>query len=128
MAKKSETIKGGRTITRVELADAIYRVREGESRAQAAEYLEQFIEEISNSITRGEDVKLSSFGAFVVRSKPGRIGRNPKTMIEAPIASRKVVTFKSSPVMRDTMNDAAPGKVEAPAKPKVAAGAAMLGR
>ena len=45
---------------------------------------------------KGEEVKLTSFGTFKIRNKKERIGRNPKTGIEAKISSRKVVTFKPS--------------------------------
>jgi integration host factor subunit alpha len=60
---------------------------------------EMTLEEIADAFTRGESVRLRSFGAFNVRSKRERIGRNPKTGIEAPIRPRRVVTFKASPVL-----------------------------
>jgi len=53
---------------------------------------------------RGEQVKLRSFGTFNVREKRGRIGRNPKTGVEAPICPRKVLTFKASPVLIAHLN------------------------
>ena len=57
------------------------------------------LEETSDALARGEAVRLRSFGAFNVRSKRERIGRNPKTGIEVPIRPRRVVTFKASPVL-----------------------------
>jgi integration host factor subunit alpha len=50
-------------------------------------------------LLRGESVKLRSFGTFNVRAKRERIGRNPKTGVEATITSRRVLTFKASPVL-----------------------------
>jgi integration host factor subunit alpha len=53
---------------------------------------------------RGEAVKLSTFGIFKVRSKRERIGRNPKTRVEAPIRARRVLTFKASPALVALVN------------------------
>jgi integration host factor subunit alpha len=69
---------GGKTITRADLAEAVYR-RLGLSRTESATMVEMVLEEICNSIVSGESVKLSSFGSFIVRQKGQRIGRNPKT-------------------------------------------------
>ncbi len=63
------------------------------------------LEEISDSLDRNEAVKLRAFGAFNVRSKRERVGRNPKTGVEAPIRPRRVVTFKPSPVLVARLND-----------------------
>lgn len=62
------------------------------------------LEEIGDSLDRNEPVKLRAFGAFNVRSKRERIGRNPKTGVEAPIKPRRVVTFKPSPVLIARVN------------------------
>ena len=62
------------------------------------------IEEIGDAILRGEHVKLSSFGTFQHRSKRERIGRNPKTGVEATITPRKVLVFKASHIMRARIN------------------------
>ena len=58
------------------------------------------LDEICEAIVRGETVKLSSFATFHVRSKNERIGRNPKTGEEVPILPRRVMTFKSSNVLK----------------------------
>ena len=57
---------------------------------------------------RGENVKLSSFGTFLQRAKRERVGRNPKTGVEATITPRKVLVFKASHIMRGRVNGAAP--------------------
>ena len=53
------------------------------------------------SMTHGENVKISGFGTFVLRDKGERVGRNPKTGIEVPIAPRRVLTFRASNMLRD---------------------------
>ncbi len=62
------------------------------------------LKEICESLAQGEAVKLRSFGAFNVRSKRGRIGRNPKTGVEAPITPRRVLTFKPAPALVARVN------------------------
>jgi integration host factor subunit alpha len=91
------------TVTRSDLADAIFR-RIGLSRLESANLVESVIEEISEAIARGENVKLSGFGTFIQRSKRERIGRNPKTGVEAKITPRKVLVFKASHIMRGRIN------------------------
>jgi len=65
-----------------------------------------FFEEISDAAARGETVKISSFGTFMVRAKAQRIGRNPKTGVEALIAPRRVTVFRPSPVLKARVNSA----------------------
>ncbi len=92
------------TVTRSDLAEAIFR-RVGLSRLESAHLVEAVIEEVSGAILRGENVKLSSFGTFMQRSKRERVGRNPKTGVEATISPRKVLIFKASHIMRDRINN-----------------------
>jgi integration host factor subunit alpha len=93
----------GNAVTRVELYDAVYR-RVGLSRSESASLVELVLTEITDSMARGETVKLSSFGTFTVRKKAKRMGRNPKTGIAAPIPPRRVVVFKASAVMKQRVN------------------------
>ena len=90
---------GDKTVTRSDLAEAVYR-EVGLSRTESATLVEMIIDEICDAIARGETVKLSSFASFQVRDKTERIGRNPKTGEEVPISSRRVVTFKASNVLK----------------------------
>ncbi|MEO1701781.1 MAG: integration host factor subunit alpha [Pseudomonadota bacterium] len=90
---------GDKTVTRSDLAEAVYR-DVGLSRTESATLVEMIIDEICDAIARGETVKLSSFATFQVRDKTERIGRNPKTGEEVPISSRRVVTFKASNVLK----------------------------
>lgn len=94
----------GKTVTRADLCEAVYQTV-GLSRTESANLVELVIDEICDSIVRGESVKLSSFGSFVVRSKGERIGRNPKTGEEVPISPRRVMVFKPSNVLKQRINE-----------------------
>jgi len=93
----------GRTVTRADLCEAVYQ-KVGLSRTESAELVEMVLQEISDSLTNGESVKLSSFGSFVVRSKGERVGRNPKTGEEVPIEPRRVMVFKPSSILKHRIN------------------------
>ncbi len=88
------------TITRAQLAEAIY-MQVGLSRNESAALLEDVLNRLSATLEAGEAVKLSAFGTFSVRQKAQRIGRNPKTGVEVPIAPRRVLTFRASQIMRE---------------------------
>ena len=93
----------GKTVTRTELSTAIYQ-NFGLSRAESVRLVDNVLGEISGILAAGEDVKLSGFGNFVVRSKGERVGRNPKTGVEVPIEKRKVMVFKPSNSLKAFMN------------------------
>ena len=87
------------TLTRAELAEIIYS-EVGISKTEASEIVDQFFEEIILDLIDGNSVKLTSFGTFSVKHKKSRIGRNPKTGVEATISARRVVTFHPSNLIR----------------------------
>jgi integration host factor subunit alpha len=91
---------GNGTLTRADLADSLNR-QIGLSRAESASMVENILDMMSVALEKGENVKISSFGTFVLRDKTERVGRNPKTGIEVPIAPRRVLTFRASQSMRD---------------------------
>ena len=93
----------GRTITRADLCESIYR-EVGLSRNESADLVEAVLGEITDALARDETVKISSFGSFLVRRKGQRIGRNPKTGEEVPILPRKVLVFRASHVLKDRVN------------------------
>ncbi|MBV8185370.1 MAG: integration host factor subunit alpha [Hyphomicrobiales bacterium] len=101
----------GETCTRAHLTEAVYR-KLGLSRTECASIVEFVLEEMSARIAKGEKVKLSSFGSFLVRSKGRRIGRNPKTGVEVPIEPRRVLVFKPSNILRARINHKNNGKIE----------------
>jgi integration host factor subunit alpha len=92
-----------KTVTRADLAEAVYQAV-GLSRTESADLVERVLDLISDSLVAGENVKLSSFGSFQVRSKNQRIGRNPKTGEEVPIMPRQVLVFKPSNVLKSKIN------------------------
>ena len=91
------------TVTRADLAEIVYR-QVGLSRAESAELVEMVLAEMSDTLASGENVKLSTFGSFLIRSKVQRIGRNPKTGVEAVITRRRVMVFKPSNIMKARVN------------------------
>ena len=93
----------GKTVTREDLSEAVYR-KVGLSRAESAKLVEQVLGEICDSLVTGNTVKLSSFGTFMVRNKGERLGRNPKTGVEVPIEKRRVMVFKPSNVLKAHIN------------------------
>lgn len=103
MKKAGEATNATRTITRADLAEAVYQ-RVGLSRTESSELVEMVLAEIANTVVMGETVKLSSFGSFVVRFKGERVGRNPKTGVEVPITPRRVMVFKPSNILKARIN------------------------
>lgn len=88
------------TLTRADLAETINR-KMGFSRAESLELVEAILDRMSDALRDGENVKISGFGSFVLRDKKERIGRNPKTGVEVPITSRRVLTFRASQLLKD---------------------------
>ena len=101
----------GRTVTRADLSEAVYQ-KLGLSRTESSALVEAVLAEICGGLVRGEAVKLSSFGSFLVRSKGQRIGRNPKTGVEVPIEPRRVLVFKPSNVLKARINGTAAGEAD----------------
>jgi len=92
------------TITRAEVTDAIVRVV-GLTRQDSSDLLDRTLDMIGAALEQENEVKLSRFGNFVVRSKAAREGRNPKTGEEAVIAARRVVTFRPSPMLKALVDE-----------------------
>jgi integration host factor subunit alpha len=103
----------GRTLTRAGLREAVYACCPTLSRQEARKILDATFDEICEALVRGEQVKLRAFGTFNVRKKRERIGRNPKTGVEAAITPRRVLTFKASPVLVAQVNGAEAPEEEA---------------
>jgi integration host factor subunit alpha len=111
------------TVTRADLAEAVYQ-EVGLSRNDSATLVETVLGEIVDALTRGETVKISSFGSFSVRQKGRRIGRNPKTGDEVPILPRRVLVFRASHVLKNKINRALTKAAAPAAKPPAAPPAA----
>jgi integration host factor subunit alpha len=97
-----------KTLTRADLTEVVH-ADIGLSRTESAVMVNTVLDLISDSLTQGNAVKLSSFGTFMVRSKRARVGRNPKTGEEVPITPRRVLVFRPSQVMKNIINGLEPG-------------------
>ncbi len=92
-----------KTLTRSDLADAIideFQI----TKVSALEFVEVILSELATGLKEDEIAKLSGFGTFSVRHKKERIGRNPKTLEETVISSRKSISFKASPILKKIVN------------------------
>ena len=113
--REAKSAGAARTLTRADLTDAVYR-RVGLSRSESAALVESVLDEICDALVRGETVKLSSFGSFVVRKKGQRIGRNPnRPETDVPIPQRAVVKFKPGKEMREAVLKLSPDQIQASA-------------
>ena len=97
------------TITKAELADMLFE-KVGLNKHEAKDMVESFFEEVRQALEQGESVKLSGFGNFLLRDKPQRPGRNPKTGAEIPISARRVVIFHTSQKLKAMVESSYPGK------------------
>lgn len=94
-------------LTKAELAEVLFD-KYGISKQEAKVLVEEFFEEIRVALESGEQVKLSGFGNFELRTKSQRPGRNPKTGEEIPISARRVVTFKPGQKFKSRVENAEP--------------------
>jgi len=94
---------GAGTLTRADLCEAVHR-EIGLSRSESSSLVEGVLDHICETLIGGDNVKISSFGSFVLRNKGQRIGRNPKTGEEVPIEPRTVLTFRPSQLLRERIN------------------------
>jgi integration host factor subunit alpha len=92
-----------KTVTRADIVEKLV-VEVGLSRTECQDMLEAVLETLIVAMERGEGAKLSRFGNFTVRAKRARVGRNPKTGVEAEIAPRRVATFKPSQILREQVD------------------------
>jgi integration host factor subunit alpha len=100
IARLSNEASMNGTLTRADLSDVVHRSL-GLSRAESANIVERVLHHMCHALAQGQNVKVSGFGTFILRDKGQRIGRNPKTGVEVPIAPRRVMTFRASQIMRD---------------------------
>jgi len=91
------------SMTRADLCEAVHH-EIGLSRAESSFLVETVLSHIGDALVGGDNVKISSFGSFVLRQKGLRVGRNPKTGEEVPIEPRTVLTFRPSQVLREQIN------------------------
>ncbi len=90
-------------MTKADIIEALHQ-KIGYSKKEAADLVELIFDTIKDTLARGEKIKISGFGNFVVRDKKERIGRNPQTGEAIKISARRVLTFKPSQVLREDVN------------------------
>ena len=92
-----------KALTRLGICEAIYKSI-GLSRKDSLDIVQNILEKKSIALANGEDIKLSSFGSFLIKRKKARTGRNPKTKVEAVISERNVVVFRPSMQLKNKVN------------------------
>jgi integration host factor subunit alpha len=90
-------------MTKVDIISSVYE-KVGFSKKEAVRVVETIFEIMKESLERGEKIKISGFGNFVVRKKRTRRGRNPQTGDDIEISARKILTFKPSQVLKNDLN------------------------
>ena len=96
-----------KTITKADIVEYLH-TQLGLNKSESKKLIEDFFNEIKDSLARNEEVKLSGFGNFELLDKKSRPGRNPKTGEEVTISARRVVTFRAGNKLRkkiDSQND-----------------------
>ncbi len=96
MAEKS-------TVTKADIVEKVYQ-KIGFSKKEASELVEMVFNNLKDTLCKGEKVKISGFGNFIVRAKNERIGRNPQTGEQIKISARRVLTFRPSQVLKAILN------------------------
>ena len=92
-----------KNFTRRDLSNKIFK-NLGFSKNLSSKIVDDFFESLISEIIKSNKIKISSFGTFSVLHKKERMGRNPKTKVEAKITSRKVVKFKPSLFIKKRLN------------------------
>lgn len=90
-------------MTKAEIIEQIYE-KVGFSKKESSEIVELVFDTMKETLEKGEKIKISGFGNFVVRSKRPRVGRNPQTGEEIEISARRVLTFRPSQVLKQALN------------------------
>ena len=94
---------GRSTMTKADIVEKVYQ-KIGFSKKEASELVELVFTSLKDVLTRGDKVKISGFGNFVVREKNERVGRNPQTGEQIKISARRVLTFRPSQVLKAMLN------------------------
>ena len=91
-------------MTKAEIVDVVYEKVGGFSKTEAADIVETVFETVKATLVKGDKIKITRFGNFVVRDKKARAGRNPQTGKEITISARRVLTFKPSVLLNKALN------------------------
>jgi integration host factor subunit alpha len=99
-------------MTKADIIEGVYE-KVGFSKKESAEVVELVFDVIKETLERGEKIKVSGFGNFIVREKNARVGRNPQTGEEIEISARRVLTFRPSQVLKNALNQHAGEPIKA---------------
>lgn len=91
-------------MTKAEIVQALYAKVGGFSKKESADIVDVVFEIMKETLGRGEKIKISGFGNFVLRDKRQRPGRNPQTGDPIRISERRVLTFKPSQILKQALN------------------------
>jgi len=91
-------------MTKADIVEAVYEKVGGFSKKETVEIVETVFDIAKNTLEKGEKIKISGFGNFIVRDKKARAGRNPQTGKEITISARRVLTFKPSVLLKKALN------------------------
>ena len=91
-------------MTKAEIVQALYTRVGGFSKKESADIVDLVFEMMKETLGRGEKIKISGFGNFVLRDKRQRPGRNPQTGDPIKISERRVLTFKASQILKLALN------------------------
>ncbi len=94
---------GHSTVTKADIVEKVYE-KIGFSKKEASELVELVFNSLKGTLQKGDKVKISGFGNFMVRGKSERIGRNPQTGEQIKISARRVLTFRPSQVLKAMLN------------------------
>jgi integration host factor subunit alpha len=92
------------TLTKADLSDLLFE-QVGLNKREAKDFIDEFFDLITLKVTEGQDVKISGFGNFNVRTKKSRPGRNPRTGEPVIIKARRSVTFQPSPKLKEIIQN-----------------------
>ena len=99
----AKNITGNSTITKADLVEKVYQ-KIGLSKKEASELVDLVFLSLKGVLQKGDNVKISGFGNFIVRQKNQRVGRNPQTGEQIKISARRVLTFRPSQVLKAILN------------------------
>lgn len=91
------------TVTKADIVENVYE-KIGFSKKEASELVELVFDSLKGVLVKGDKVKISGFGNFLVREKRARVGRNPQTGDQITISARRVLTFRPSQVLKAVLN------------------------
>ena len=103
MLELLDEIPGQQKVTRIKLTETLHK-QVGLARNECKNLLDTVLDEISDCLATGEEVKVANFASFSIRQKNERIGRNPNTGEEVPILPRKVVVFRAASNLKKQAN------------------------